>query len=68
MKSLKFTSFPPYLMVHLRRYYVDSDWTPKKLEVLVEMPENFSLEYLRSGGRPLVSNSWPHDLILYCQL
>ena len=37
-------------MVHLRRYYVGEDWTPQKLEVLVDMPEHFSLESLRGRG------------------
>ncbi len=50
-KTTRFTSFPPYLMVHLRRYYVGEDWTPKKLEVLVDIPDEFSLESLRSQGR-----------------
>ena len=49
-RSTGFASFPAYLMVHLRRYYVGEDWTPKKLEVLVDMPERVSLEHLRSHG------------------
>jgi hypothetical protein len=50
VKTTGFTSFPPYLFVHLRRYYVAEDWTAKKLEVLVDMPEKLSLETLRSAG------------------
>lgn len=49
-KTTRFTSFPSYLMVHLRRYYIGEDWTPKKLEVLVDMPDQISLENLRSQG------------------
>ena len=60
-KTTRFTSFPPYLMVHLRRYYVAEDWTAKKLEVLVDMPEVFSLEQLRSQG-PQVH----HSLSAFC--
>ena len=50
-KTTRITSFPPYLMVHLRRYYIGEDWTPKKLDVLVEMPDRISLEGLRSAGQ-----------------
>ena len=32
-KSVRFASFPRVLVVHMRRYYVDSDWTAKKLSV-----------------------------------
>lgn len=50
MSSTGFASFPPYLMVHLRRYYAGEDWTAKKLEVLVDMPERISLKSYRSRG------------------
>lgn len=49
-KTSRFTSFPSYLIVHLRRYYIADDWTPKKLEVLVDVPDQISLESLRSQG------------------
>ncbi|KAA8497219.1 Ubiquitin carboxyl-terminal hydrolase 5 [Porphyridium purpureum] len=49
-KQTRFKSFPPYLLVHLRRYYVAEDWTAKKLDVSVEPPRTINLEHLRSGG------------------
>ncbi|KAG7673554.1 hypothetical protein KSW81_006756 [Nannochloris sp. 'desiccata'] len=49
-KTTRFASFPSYLMVHLRRYYIAEDWSPKKLEVLVDIPDQISLESLRSRG------------------
>ncbi|KAK9805947.1 hypothetical protein WJX73_007684 [Symbiochloris irregularis] len=52
-KTTRFASFPPFLFVQLRRYYVAKDWTPKKLEVLVDVPPTLDLEHLRgSGVRP----------------
>lgn len=33
------------------RYYVASDWTPKKMEVEVPMPDTLDLEHLRSSGQ-----------------
>lgn len=49
-KTTRLSSFPEYLIVHLRRYYVAEDWTPKKLEVLVDMPDCFSLRSLHGTG------------------
>eukprot|EP00180_Rhodochaete_pulchella_P002060 Plantae.Rhodophyta-Rhodochaete_pulchella.ctg3104.p2 GENE.Plantae.Rhodophyta-Rhodochaete_pulchella.ctg3104~~Plantae.Rhodophyta-Rhodochaete_pulchella.ctg3104.p2 ORF type:complete len:363 (-),score=64.39 Plantae.Rhodophyta-Rhodochaete_pulchella.ctg3104:843-1931(-) len=50
-KTTRIRSFPPYLLVHLRRYYVAEDWTPKKLDVLVDMDEKIDLEFLRGTGQ-----------------
>ncbi len=49
-RRVRLSSFPPYLMVQLRRYYVDTNWTPKKLEAFVEVPERLSLQALRGRG------------------
>ena len=35
---------------HACRYYVDKDWTAKKLEVLVDVPDKLDLEHLRANG------------------
>jgi ubiquitin carboxyl-terminal hydrolase 5/13 len=32
-KCVRLSSFPPYLLIQLRRYYVAEDWTPRKMEV-----------------------------------
>ena len=47
---VRFASFPQYLLVQMRRYYHGPDWTPRKMEVLVEVPERLSLEGLRGHG------------------
>ena len=46
----RLASFPPFLAVQLKRYYVASDWTPRKLEVLVDVPETIDLAALRGEG------------------
>jgi len=51
-KTTRFASFPKVLVVHLRRYYVDTDWTAKKLAVAVPVPEVLDLEAFRSSGEP----------------
>lgn len=33
-----------------RRYYVTNDWVARKMEVLVEVPDQLDLEHLRSTG------------------
>ncbi|KAG7402064.1 Ubiquitin carboxyl-terminal hydrolase 13 [Phytophthora boehmeriae] len=49
-KTVRFQTFPRYLLVQMRRFYVAEDWTPKKLEVVVNVPENFSLSRFVSTG------------------
>ncbi|RMX64099.1 hypothetical protein DD238_006908 [Peronospora effusa] len=49
-KTVRFRSFPRYLLVQMRRFYVAEDWTPKKLEVEVKVPEKFSLSRFVSKG------------------
>jgi ubiquitin carboxyl-terminal hydrolase 5/13 len=49
-RQLRLRTFPRYLLVQLRRYYVDSDWTPRKLDASVCAPERLSLEHLRAKG------------------
>ncbi|KAI7836344.1 hypothetical protein COHA_009767, partial [Chlorella ohadii] len=52
-KRTRLTSFPPYLLVQLRRYYTDVDtWQAKKLDVEVEAPQELDLEPLRAKGGP----------------
>eukprot|EP00173_Palmaria_palmata_P000990 Plantae.Rhodophyta-Palmaria_palmata.ctg1512.p1 GENE.Plantae.Rhodophyta-Palmaria_palmata.ctg1512~~Plantae.Rhodophyta-Palmaria_palmata.ctg1512.p1 ORF type:complete len:416 (-),score=98.27 Plantae.Rhodophyta-Palmaria_palmata.ctg1512:269-1360(-) len=49
-KRTRISSFPPYLMVHMRKYYMAQDWTPKKLDVSIPVPEELDLEHLRGTG------------------
>ena len=50
VKTSRLASFPPYLMIHLRRYYIGENWTPLKMEALVEVPDRISIEHLRASG------------------
>ncbi|EFJ49271.1 hypothetical protein VOLCADRAFT_90020 [Volvox carteri f. nagariensis] len=49
-KRTRFASFPPYLLVQINRYFQDTDWTLKKMEVLVDVPDHLDLEPLRATG------------------
>lgn len=37
-------------MIHLKKFTLRQDWTPIKLDVSVEMPEDIDIEYLRGNG------------------
>ena len=49
-KRARLKTMPPILAVQVRRYYVAEDWTPKKLDVLVPMPETVDVESVRGTG------------------
>merc|ERR1712137_1329494 len=49
-KTVRFKTFPDFLMVHLRRYVLSDNWVPKKLEAEIPLPEKLSLEALRGHG------------------
>lgn len=49
-KRTRFKTFPEYLAIHLKRYYLDEKWTPKKLDVSVPMPMELDLSHLRGTG------------------
>ncbi len=50
LKTIRFKSFPKYLLVQMKRYYVDKDWTPKKMDVSVDVPTSLRLGAFRSTG------------------
>lgn len=52
-RTTKIEKFPKYLMLHMRRYYVDDDWSPKKLDVNIDAPEILCLEAFRAGDIPV---------------
>jgi len=49
-RSIRFQSFPKYLMVKLGRYYVDENWKQVKVDARVPMPETLDLTSYRGHG------------------
>ncbi|GAB5032118.1 ubiquitin carboxyl-terminal [Nannochloropsis oceanica] len=50
-KRVRFRTFPRYLALQLKRYYVDTQtWQGKKLEAVVDVPEQLDLRSLRAKG------------------
>lgn len=50
LKRTRFKTFPEYLAVHLKRYYLAEDWTPRKLDVSVPMPNEIDLSAMKGTG------------------
>lgn len=46
----RFANFPRYLIVHIQRYALGTDWTPRKLEVNLEIPEEIDFSALKFKG------------------
>jgi len=49
-QTLRLTNFPLYLIVQVQRYELGPDWTPIKLEVNLEVPEELDLTKYKSSG------------------
>lgn len=49
-KRSRFATFPEYLIIQLKKFMVGDDWIPKKLDVLVDMPDTLDLEKFRGKG------------------
>lgn len=49
-KRTRFTTFPEYLIIQLKKFMVGNDWIPKKLDVSVDMPDTLNLEKFRGKG------------------
>ena len=60
-RRVRFKTFPPYLVVYLRRYYVDAAWRPCKLEVSVDVPSEIDLEHLRGSGLAAGEEELPEE-------
>eukprot|EP00621_Florenciella_sp_RCC1693_P016503 CAMPEP_0182531890 /NCGR_PEP_ID=MMETSP1323-20130603/10212_1 /TAXON_ID=236787 /ORGANISM="Florenciella parvula, Strain RCC1693" /LENGTH=833 /DNA_ID=CAMNT_0024741539 /DNA_START=51 /DNA_END=2548 /DNA_ORIENTATION=- len=58
-KSIRFTTFPPFLLIKAQRYYVDETWTPKKLEVRLDVPLTLDLEHLRAPSTGVGADGTP---------
>lgn len=49
-QTLRLTNFPRYLIVQIQRYELGPDWTPVKLEVNLEVPEELDLTKYKNSG------------------
>ena len=50
LKTTRFATFPDYLMIQLNKFTIGDDWVPRKLDVLVDVPQQLIIEELRGRG------------------
>uniref|UniRef100_A0A6P7GSY8 Ubiquitin carboxyl-terminal hydrolase n=1 Tax=Diabrotica virgifera virgifera TaxID=50390 RepID=A0A6P7GSY8_DIAVI len=49
-KTTRLSSFPDYLVIHLKKFMLREDWVPIKLDVSIEMPDVLDVSSLRGDG------------------
>ncbi|KAL6283749.1 hypothetical protein ACE6H2_014678 [Prunus campanulata] len=50
VKSGGLTSFPDYLVLHMRKFVMEVGWVPKKLDVYVDVPDIIDISHMCSKG------------------
>ncbi|GAA0167260.1 cysteine protease [Lithospermum erythrorhizon] len=50
IKTAGLTSFPDYLVLHMRKFVMEEGWVPKKLDVYIDVPEIIDISSMRSHG------------------
>ncbi|XP_031280057.1 ubiquitin carboxyl-terminal hydrolase 14-like [Pistacia vera] len=49
-KNAGLTSFPDYLVLHMRKFVMEEGWVPKKLDVYIDVPDIIDITHMRSKG------------------
>lgn len=49
-KTTRFATLPKYLLLQLKKFTLNADWTPAKLDVSVDIPDELDLSALRGHG------------------
>ncbi|XP_031100791.1 ubiquitin carboxyl-terminal hydrolase 14 isoform X1 [Ipomoea triloba] len=49
-KTAGLTSFPDYLVLHMRKFVMEEGWVPKKLDVYIDVPDTIDISDMRSRG------------------
>ncbi|KAL3639889.1 ubiquitin-specific protease ubp14 [Castilleja foliolosa] len=50
VKTAGLTSFPDYLVLHMRKFVLEEGWVPKKLDVYIDAPDTIDISNMRSKG------------------
>lgn len=50
IRTGRFATFPRYLVIQMKRYVLAEDWSPRKLDVSVSVPDSLDLSAYRGGG------------------
>jgi len=49
-KLSRLKTFPDYLVIQLKKFTMGEDWTPKKLDISVDIPHALDISFLRAQG------------------
>ena len=58
---MRFKSFPDFLLIQLKKFDIGADWTPYKLDVDVEMPDEIDISALKAAGLQPGEVEMPED-------
>ncbi|XP_020109180.1 ubiquitin carboxyl-terminal hydrolase 14 isoform X1 [Ananas comosus] len=50
IKTAALTTFPDYLVLHMRKFVMEEGWVPKKLDVYIDVPDIIDISHMRSKG------------------
>ncbi|XP_029116271.1 ubiquitin carboxyl-terminal hydrolase 14 isoform X2 [Elaeis guineensis] len=50
VKTAGLTTFPDYLVLHMRKFVMEEGWVPKKLDVYIDVPDIIDITHIRSKG------------------
>ncbi|XP_073118725.1 ubiquitin carboxyl-terminal hydrolase 14 [Henckelia pumila] len=64
IKTAGLTSFPDYLVLHMRKFVLDSGWVPRKLDVYIDVPDMIDISHMRSKGLQLGEELLPDNASL----
>ncbi|XP_039614528.1 ubiquitin carboxyl-terminal hydrolase 13 isoform X3 [Polypterus senegalus] len=59
IKTSRFSSFPEYLVIQIKKFTFGLDWVPKKLDVSIDMPDLLDITFLRATGLQLGEEELP---------
>ncbi|OTF76353.1 ubiquitin carboxyl-terminal hydrolase 5-like protein, partial [Euroglyphus maynei] len=57
----RFRTFPDYLLIHLKKFTLNENWTPKKLDISMDVPDFLDLEIFRAQGKQPDEEELPDD-------
>ncbi|KAJ8763625.1 hypothetical protein K2173_003097 [Erythroxylum novogranatense] len=62
LKTAGMTSFPDYLVLHMRKFVMEEGWVPKKLNVYIDVPDIIDISHMRSKGLQPGEELLPDDV------
>lgn len=60
-KTARLGSFPPYLMIQVRKFTLGDDWVPRKLDITLDVPDELDIAWLRATGLQAGELPLPED-------